>query len=274
MIKKIFKILIYAFAAIGFILTAGFFAVKFGLTNNKGIIDVQQKEFISNGKIQEKHAVFYTNAPWMKSDEWMTFEQAVIKDRAVIDDVAAKTDVSPRIIVSVLAVEQLRLFFTERPVFKEIFSPLKILGTQSQFSWGVMGIKPDTAKQIEIFLKDKNSPFYPGLKYEGLLDFKTADTDTERFQRMTDYKDRNYSYLYGTLNIKEIISEWQKSGIDISNSPGIIGTLFNIGFNNSKPNSNPQIGGAEIDIDNIKYSFGSLAHDVYYSDKLLDVFPR
>jgi len=272
--KKIFKILVYIFAIIGFVLTGGFFAIKFGLTNNKSIIDIQQQEFISNGKIQEKNTVFYSDATWLQSEEWQTFEAAVTKDQAVISDVATKTDVSPRMIMSVLAVEQLRLFFTERPIFKEVFSPLKVLGTQSQFSWGVMGIKPETANLIETNLKDKNSPFYPGIKYENLLDFKTTDTDTERFNRMTDFKDRTYSYLYGALNIREMVSQWQKSGIDISNSPGIIGTLYNIGFNNSKPNNSPQIGGAEIDIDNIKYSFGSLAHDVYYSDKLLDVFPR
>ncbi len=271
-LKLIFNILVYIFAAIGFVLVVGYFAVRFGLTNVPGMVDTQQEHFISGAK--EDSSLFYPNATWNTTDEWKTFEAAVTKDQVVINSVAKKTGVEPRMIVSVLAVEQLRLFFTERPVFKEVFAPLKVLGVQSQFSWGVMGIKPDTAIAIENNLKNPSSEYYPGKEYEHLLDFTTANPDEERYTRMTNYQDRTYSYLYGALAIKETETAWQKAGIDISRSPGVVATLFNIGFQSVAPHKDPQIGGAEITIDNIPYTFGSLAHDIYYGDSLTDIFPR
>jgi hypothetical protein len=49
-LKKIFQIAVYIFAIIGFVLVAGFFAVRFGLTNTKGIIDIQSEEFRKLGE--------------------------------------------------------------------------------------------------------------------------------------------------------------------------------------------------------------------------------
>ncbi len=268
--RKIFNLGIYIFAIIGLVLTGGYFAVRFGLTKNHGLIDTQQEAFLENNN----GSLYFPNASWPNEPEWQTFEDAIKKDELVIKDVAKKTDIPPRLIVSISGVEQLRLFYTERALFKEVFAPLKVLGVQSQFSWGVMGIKEDTAKEIERNLKDPSSPFYPGKEYENILDFKTSDVDSERYTRLTDSKDRSYSYLYAAVLIKEIETQWKKSGFSINDNPGVIATLYNIGFINSKPNADPKLGGARIDIDNVTYSFGSLAHDVYYGEKLLDVFPR
>ncbi len=264
------NIIIYTFAGIGLFFTLGFFAVKYGLTNTTGIIDSQRESFLASSK----SALFYPNQSWMKNTEWKTFEDAVRKDELVIKEVATKTDLSPRLIMAIAAVEQLRLFYTERALFKEAFAPLKILGVQSQFSWGVMGVKKETAETIEKNLKDKNSIFYPGEKYENLLNFKTANIKQERYDRLTKQSDRTYSYLYAALFIKEIEAQWQKAGFDISDNIAVLATLYNIGFANSKPNPLPKTGGAEIKIESIQYSFGSLAHDIYYSDKLLDIFPK
>ncbi len=52
-------------------------------------------------------------------------------------------------IASVVVPEQTRFFTSNREVFKRYFEPLKILGSLSQFSLGVSGIKEDTAIQIE-----------------------------------------------------------------------------------------------------------------------------
>ena len=177
-------------------------------------------------------------------------------------------------IVAPLVVEQLRLFTSEREIFKQIFSPLKILGNQSQFSWGVMGIKQDTAKQIEENLKDKKSVWYLGKEFEHILDFKTDDHDNERFERLTDEHDRYYSYLYGALCIKQIMKQWSNAGFNIDNRPEIIATLYNIGFENSKPKRDPQSGGAKIEINGGQYSFGSLAQEFYNSDELIEEFKK
>ena len=144
-----------------------------------------------------------------------------------------------------------------------------------------MGIKQDTARQIENNLKDPTSPWYIGANYEHILDYSTSttsgtpvDQDTERFNRLTDEHNRYYSYLYGAILLKEIASQWQRAGFPISNRPEILATLFNIGFVNSKPNANPQVGGAEINIGTSTYSFGGLAGSFYYSDELINEFPR
>jgi hypothetical protein len=74
--------------------------------------------------------------------------------------------------------------------------------------------------------------------------------------------------------IKELETQWQNAGDPIADRPDIVATLFNIGFQYSHPNSNPQVGGAEIDIGSTTYSFGGLAGSFYASDELIDEFPR
>lgn len=267
----IFHTAVYIFAAIGFVLTGGYFAVKWGWTNTSGIIDLQREGFYSGGNGVKNAS---STAVWAKTEEWAVFKEAVVKDKDIIDRASKAADVGPRLIFSNLAVEQLRLFFTTREVYKQIFAPLKILGVQSQFSWGVMGVKPETAIQIENNLKDPASPFYPGAKYEHLLDFSTTDIAKERFERMTDQHARYYSYLYGALYLKELESQWKKAGYDISERTDILSTLYNIGFQNSKPNPEPKVGGAEIEVNGTIYSFGGLSAEIYDSSELTDIFPK
>lgn len=268
MLKQIFEIIVYVFAAIGFLLVAGYFAVRLGITNTEGVIDLQQEDFIGGAAGAE--------IPWSYTEEWGILEAAIRKDTAAINRAAEDAGVEPRIIVANLVTEQLRLFFTDRENYKQFFYPLKILGPQTQFSWGVMGMKEDTAIQVERYLKDPSSPFYPGAEYEHLLDFSadTADIKTARFTRMTDQKNHYWSYLYAGLFIKEIETQWEKAGYPIDDDAAVLSTLFNIGFAHSSPKADPQVGGAEIDINGTKYSFGGLAADFYNSDLLIDLFPR
>lgn len=270
MVKKIFMIVVYIFAAIGLFLVAGYFAVKFGFTNEKGIIDIQREAFIGETAAPEPG---YTG-PWQDSEEWAVMEAAIRRDEAVINRAAADSRVPARLIVANLVAEQLRLFFTEREAYKKWFYPLKILGPQSQFSWGVMGMKEDTAIAVEQNLKAPFSSFYPGSEYEHKLDFDTADPKTERFTRMTDQHDHYWSYLYAGLYMKQIMTQWQKAGFPISDRPEIISTLYNIGFKYSIPNAAPQVGGAALTIAGREYSFGGIAADFYESDLLTDLFPR
>lgn len=274
--KKIGIAVILVFALIGMFLTAGFLAVKFGLTNSGGIIDKQRENFLNpnnqpNGGVAQKYE-------WENLSEWQTLSAAILKDKAVITRAAATAGVEPRLIVMNLFVEQMRFFFDSRESYKKYFEPLKILGSQTLFSWGVMGIKPETALQIEANLKNPLSPFYPGAQYEHLLDFHTSNIEEERFTRMTDQHDHYGSYLYAGLYIKQITTQWKKAGFDLwsskSKRPDIIATLYNVGFANSKPKADPQSGGAPIPVGNRVYSFGSLGGEFYASSVLLDEFPR
>jgi len=271
MLKKLFIAVVYIFAAIGFFLVAGYFAVRFGFTNEQGIIDVQREGFLGAAV-----GVSTYQGPWQESEEWKVLEEALRRDEKVLNDAARDAGVPARLIAASLIAEQLRLFFTEREAYKQFFYPLKILGPQTQFSWGVMGMKEETAIPVENHLVDPTSPFYLGPSYEDLLSFPigTSDIKTARFTRMTDQYDHYYSYLYAGLYMKQVMEQWRNAGFPIDGNVGVISTLYNIGFTRSVPKADPKVGGAAIAIGGTTYSFGGLAEEFYYSDLLADVFPR
>ncbi len=272
MVKKIFTVIVYIFAALGFFFVAGYAAVRFGLTKESGIIDVQREAFLGTTPTPGSDYI----GPWQDSEEWDIIEGAIRRDAEVINRAARDAGVPARLIVANLITEQLRLFFTERETYKQFLYPLKILGSQTQFSWGVMGMKEETAIPVELHLKDSASPFYLGPSYENLLDLPATTTDakTARFVRMTDQHNHYWSYLYAGLFIKQIEAEWRSAGFPIDGNVAVISTLYNIGFERSVPKADPQIGGAAITVGGKTYSFGGLAAEFYASDLLLDVFPR
>lgn len=272
MLKKAFLFSVYAFAIFGALLTGVYFAVKFGLTNEFGVIDTQRETFLA-GQASTTADTIRTPA-WAATEEWRVLQAAILKDREPLYKAAAMAGIPSRLLVAQLVVEQLRLFYDNRELFKTVFAPLKVLGVQSQFSWGVMGIKPDTAVLIERHLRDRSSPFYLGPTYEQLLDFSTADPDQERFARLTNDSDRYYSYLYAALYLKELLAQWVTAGYDVSDRPAIASTLYNIGFANSHPNASPRSGGSVMTIGGTTYSFGALAADFYDSQELIAYFPR
>lgn len=271
MLKKLFTLFLYIFAAIGLFLTAGYLAVRFGFTNEAGIIDTQREAFLG---ASPTGGVLV--GAWHESEEWQVLEEAIRRDEAVLKRAAQDAGVSPRLIVANLVAEQLRLFFTEREAYKQFFYPLKILGPQTQFSWGVMGMKEETALRVEAHVQDPSSPFYLGKSYETLLAFKSDVTDIkqERFRRMTDQYDHYYSYLYAGLYLKQLETQWEKLGHPITGRVDILSTLYNIGFDRSVPKENPQVGGAAITLGENTYSFGGLAAAFYESALLTDIFPR
>ncbi len=278
-LKQVFFIVVYFFAAVGLFLVAGYFAVRFGFTNEKGIIDVQREAFFGTSSPASQGAAAVTasyTGPWQQSEEWNIMEAAIRRDQSTIERAARDSGVPARLITANLVSEQLRLFFTDRENYKKFFYPLKILGPQSQFSWGVMGMKEATAIQVETYLKDSSSPYYLGPENEHLLDFPagTRDVTGARFTRMTDQHDHYYSYLYAGLYIRQIQAQWAKAGFPIDSRADIISTLYNIGYAHSVPNANPQVGGAAITLSDGTRSFGALASEFYNSALLTDILPR
>ncbi|MDR3558902.1 MAG: hypothetical protein P4L58_00675, partial [Candidatus Pacebacteria bacterium] len=136
--------------------------------NNSESLDTLAQKFPENSS----QNVF----PWMNRSEWQTIAAATIKDKDAIDKAGKSAGVEPRMIVACMIVEQLRLFNSEREVFKKVFEPLKILGNADQISLGVMGVKQQTAEKIENNLKDQSSPYYLGQQYEHLLDYLPGTT--------------------------------------------------------------------------------------------------
>ncbi len=217
-----------------------------------------------------KHPNIYS---WQTGEPWQIIRQAVLKDQTTLEKVGRELKIQPRLLLSVTIVEQLRLYYTQRELFEKVFKPLKILANANKMAWGVMSIKEAAAILVENNLKDINSPFYLGKEYENILNFTTSDVAKERYERLTNERNHYYSYLYGGLIIKQIISQWENANHLINYRPEIIATLFNIGMQNSHPKDNPQVGGSQIKIGEDTYVFGSLAYEFYYSGDLMAEFP-
>lgn len=268
--KRWFNAIVYLLAAAGLIFLLGYAAVYLGLTNTPGGEDLGRR-FRSD--LTGTKDGLTQDYPWARGEEWATLAGAIEKDAKVIKQAAKAANLDPRLLVACLVVEQLRLFHSEREVFKQVFAPLIILGNQSQFSWGVMGMKRETAIAVERFLKDKTSPFYLGPRFETALDFETANPEEERFARLVNEHDHYWSYFYSALYLRQLATQWSRAGHPIDRQVGVLATLFNIGFDHSEPKPNPAIGGAVIKIAGVDYTFGGLAEEFYYSDQLTNLFP-
>lgn len=279
------KILVIFFACIGLIFVLVFIAMQFGLLNVRGSIQARN-QFFTTKQLGNAGAPLAPSAPvcdadivgtcaWNTTPEWEVVKNGLYKDTAILLRVAEETGVSPRMIAAVVVPEQTRFFTANREVFKRYFEPLKILGSMTQFSLGVSGIKQETAQLIEKYSSDTTSEFYPGEGMDKLIAYDVeANKDSQLYNRLTDDKDHYYSYLYAALFIKQIESQWKRAGFDVSDKPEVIVTLFNIGFAHSKPNANPQVAGAEIVTGGKSYVYGQLGALFYRSDELVDQFPR
>ncbi len=212
--------------------------------------------------------------PWMNTVEWGVLKEAIVKDSALINEAGRLCDVEPRLIAGCLIGEQIRLFNSKREMYKKYLGPVKTLSVQSQFSYGVNGIKEFTAIAVEDNLKDKASPYYMGERYEHLLDYPPeADKTMERYKRLVDYRNHLYSYLYTGCILRQTMLQWRRAGYDISNRPDILFTLFNVGFSQSEPKANPVCGGSHITVNDRVYTFGAIGFDFYYSGELANAFP-
>ncbi len=209
---------------------------------------------------------------WMNISEWNDLKEAIRKDKKVIDSAARNAGVEPRLVVCCLIGEQIRLFNSKREIYKRYIGPLKVLSVESQFSLGVTGIKDFTAMAIERNLKDSNSVFYLGKRYEHLLDFQSENPDTERYYRLVNYRNHYYQYLYTALYLHQVKKQWERAGYDISNRPEILVTLYNVGFYYSVPKPDPKVGGSTINIHDKLYTFGAIGFDFYYSGELAEEF--
>ncbi|MEI8116181.1 MAG: hypothetical protein WCH03_01470 [Flavobacteriia bacterium] len=359
-IKIPYLILLYSFAIYGFFLVGTYVAMKFKLTNDAGLVDVNTRyyqqihdKYNQSFQIDSSNIVQYRNEilgrinllneyypknasdimdawvsskdeklalqmlaaidlklkdkksyqkalqrikskrkldakasglnafDWMNIMEWTYFKEAVAKDKRYIDSAARAAGVESRMIVACLVGEQVRLFNSRRERFKTFVAPLKTLALETNLSYGVTGIKENTAQRIERYLKDSTSVYYLGNKYAHILDYDSTrnynnqhnDTLSLRVKRLVQYTDHYYSYLYAAIYIKQIKTQWEKAGFPIDNRPEILASLFNLGYQKSVPKKNPSVGGSNFKIRDQEYTFGSVAYEFYYSGEMSDVFP-
>ena len=212
--------------------------------------------------------------PWMATPEWEALKVAITRDSALIREAGRLTGVEPRLIVGCLIGEQIRLFNSKREMYKKYLGPVKVLSVQSQFSYGVNGIKDFTAEAVEEHLKDRTSEYYMGPAYEHLLDYpEGVNLAEERYRRLVDYGSHLYSYIYTGCILHQTMLQWRRAGYDISDRPDLLFTLFNVGFSQSEPKPNPVPGGSHIKVGDREYTFGAIGFDFYYSGELASTFP-
>ncbi|MEK7531229.1 MAG: hypothetical protein AAB573_05185 [Patescibacteria group bacterium] len=264
--KNFLTLAIGVLALIGALFVLVFIGMQFGWFNVRGSISERNNFYTASAATSLTTHCAGTPEPWCASAEWATVREGLKKDKLVIARVAQEAGVPARLISAAVVPEQIRFFTAEREVYKRVFEPLKILGSMSQFSLGVSGIKLETAEEIERRTPDV-------LRH--LIEYQEGENKkTELYARLTDPKDHYYSYLYTALYIRAIEREWSDAGYPLYGKPAITATLFNIGFENSAPKPNPAVGGAPIEISGEALSFGAFAGRFYDSDELVDIFPR
>lgn len=213
--------------------------------------------------------------PWMNDPGWPTLRPKLAKDAEKIRKAAEITGVDARLIAACTVGEQIRLFNSRSEDFKRR-AGFTTMSVQSQFSLGVNGIKDFTAAAVERNLKDSTSVFYMGKKYEHILDYteaESADKESARFNRLVDYHNNLYSYIYTGCILHQTMMQWKRAGYDLSKRPDILFTLFNLGFPASKPNPEPKCGGSRISVGGRDYTFGRIGVDFFYSGELVNEFP-
>lgn len=221
--------------------------------------------------------------PWANYREWKEFCKVVRADSAAIDSVSRITGVESRLIVMCLVGEQIRMFNSSREQFKKYVIPYNRLILTTNRGYGVTGILQNTALKIERNLFDRSSPFFPGAYYQNCLNLKDSfpelvnDTIEAHkhltIQRLMKGGDHFYSYLYTAFFLRQFQSHWEKEGFTLAYRPEILGTLYNLGFQKSKPKKNPAVGGSTFHVGDKEYTFGGLCYEFYYSGELKDLFP-
>ena len=276
-VKHVFNIATSIFAGIGVLFVLVFIAMRFDLLNVRGSIDSRNEFFATSTELYAKQPCVDANktvCAWNETPEWETVREGLRKDASLMTSVGASLGVPARVIAASAVPEQIRFFTAEREVYKRYFEPLKILGSLSQFSLGITGIKQETARQAESFAADPDSPFYTGATALTLIEYAstTTDKDAELFKRLTDDKNHYYSYLYTALILSQLNTQWERAGF--SPTPGILVTLFNVGYEKSFPKPNPALGGAYVSVGGQSYTYGQLGQLFYDSNELQTELPK
>ena len=181
-----------------------------------------------------------------------------------ISDAAKSFGIAPAVIRSAIMTEQLRGLLTYRGQLKDILASDKYLMVMTQSSYGIGGMKLATAQKLETRLAASN----PSL-YTQYLAYATGDATSiasTRFWRLTNTQDYRRQIYYTTALLYQYSSERSAAGYPITDKPGILTTLYNIGDRTPVPS--PTIGGSSLNIQGQSYSFGGLGMYLTYFQEM------
>jgi hypothetical protein len=194
---------------------------------------------------------------WSRSTLWDSTAIAVHHDLPVIESAARRMGISPRLVALPAICEQLRRAESFREAYKKFFTSFVPL---SNVSVGVTGIKPESLDRLLPFCDSLDRPLIDSVPVEAI-------------RRRLQEPDHAWSYLYAALYMKCILRQWGEAGVDLSQRPEILMTIYNLGVNRCPPRPEPLAGGAVFKIDGVEYSFGSFAREFYWSGLLYPQLP-
>lgn len=238
-----------------------------------------QKEIRSIKNFRDDLSIY----SWSNYQVWRDFCRVVKKDKHAIDSVSRLTGVESRLIVMCLVGEQVRMFNSGREKFKKYVLPFNRILLPTNRGYGVTGILEHTALRIENTLFNAKSEFYAGDYFQNCINvrdsFPEVINDTikahklKTIQRLIRGGDHYYSYLYTAFLLRQYQAHWERNGFTLENRPEILASLFNLGYEKSKPKKNPEAGGSTFNVGGKDYTFGGLCFEFYYSGELQDLFP-
>lgn len=162
---------------------------------------------------------------------------AKLKDQKSNIEHASKTfDINPDFLKAIIYVERTNNYNWQDEYFDDYLAKK---GKNS--SIGFCQVKMKTAYWIECQLVDSLSEFYPGKKYEGIL--QVSQSPQEIIDKL---EDNRTNLLYAAAYMRIIQSYWESKSFSIDDRVDIIATIFSYGmFSRStgeplKPNADPK----------------------------------
>jgi len=208
-----------------------------------------------------------------------------------IKEASRKTWIDKKLIISAIAVEQLRYLNSNRAFAKKLLMQNRFLTNFSKFSYWLGWIKVPTfikinqrLKEYEPFIYNKYFLYYDKLSQKtdeeintqkGLEQQNSNNENQDLYNKdkiIELLKKHDISTLYTAGLLLSIIDKRKKYWINISYKPWIILTLYNM-WNIKTPHKNPWIGGALIPVlENKKKYFWEIWSIFYnYIDFYLDL---
>lgn len=188
-----------------------------------------------------------------------TAESVLLDNCAHIVEAGKLFNVSPRLIASVIYVENARnVSWMDRDI-----DPL-LADYGLNVSLGLGQVKINTAKWIEEELCDSSSEYYLGEPSNGRI--QRSRSRQELVKRLVE-PESNVCYVAALLAM--IDRRWTEAGVPIGNEVDILATLYSAGvvgddrMEKRKPHANPRSN-----------EFGRIALEFFNSSEMLDCLPR
>ena len=172
-----------------------------------------------------------------------------------IENVSKIFNIDKKLIISCIAVEQVRYLTTQRWYLKTLIKSNKLI-TFSKFSFWLGWIKVFTARKIQKDIKNYNKNIYN--------DYFSQDDGLVDSAMIKKLESTSWSILYVWWLIYNIEQKRKLAWYDINERPWVIATLYNMWNPDKKiPHSNPNVGWTIIYINGKKYYFGQIAYLIY-----------